>query len=466
MFRSYCFLILLLPVFFTACTKEQLLTSSAARLDTSSDSLYFDTLFSQALSITQSFRIYNQNDQKIKISSIHLAGGSSSVFRINVNGEAGPQVNDLEIAANDSIHIFVNTQVPATNSNQPFIVEDSILIQWNNNSRLVKLSAWGQTAHYIKNGQLTSNTVWDNELPYVLLGEFHVDQNATLQIKKGTRIYCHADATVIIDGSLNINGDTAYKDRVIFTGDRLDAPYKDYPASWPGIFFSNKSKDNSLAYTIIKNAYQGIILEGLPPANHHKLFLHQCIIDNIWDAGLLAINSAAELNNCLISNCGKNVQLVYGGNYRFVHCTIASYGTLYSSHKDPVLLLTDGITINAVLQTAPLEASFVNSIFWGNSGSVENEVVCLRQGSIPFSVVFNDGLWRVKDAPANTSSMNMLNDTDPAFENITGAVSSYNFRLQPASPALERGQYTNLPLDLDGKPRNIGIPDLGAFEKQ
>lgn len=465
MFRQYCCFILLLPILFSACSKEQLLTSADARIATSSDSIYFDTLFTKALSITQSFRIFNKNDQKIKISSIRLAAGAGSIFRINVNGEAGPSVQDIEIAANDSIHVFVNTQVPNGNTTQPFIVEDSILVEWNSNLKKVKLSAWGQNARYLKNGHITSNTSWDNLLPYVLLGALHIDQSATLSISKGTQVYCHADAAVIVDGSLQTAGDTAYSDRVVFTGDRLDEPYAGYPASWPGIYFRNTSQHNSMAYTIIKNAYQGIVTEGLPAINNFKLSLDQCIIDNIWDAGLLAINSSVELNNCLISNCGKNVQLIYGGVYHFNHCTISSYSNLYATHKEPVVVITDGITINNIIQTAPLEATFINTICWGISSSVDNEVISFRQGTTPYSVSFSDGLWRVA-ATDNITATNMLNNTDPAFENVEGSLNSYNFRLKDGSPALDLGQTTNLSVDLDGKPRKNRIPDFGAFEKQ
>lgn len=466
MIRITGLLLFIFMVLGSSCKKDQLLTSSDARIGTSSDSLYFDTLFTQALSITQSLRIYNENDQQIKISSISLANGNNSVFRFNVNGVPGPTLTDIDIAANDSIHVFVQTRLPDGNNPQPFIIEDSILVKWNNNSRAIKLSAWGQQARYIKNGLVAEYTTWDNSLPYVLLGPMKIAEQAILHIEKGTRIYCHADALIKVDGSLEVSGDSAFNDRVIFTGDRLDLPYKNYPASWPGIYFTKKSHHNSLAYTIIQNAYQGIIAEGLPPGEEKKIVLEQCIIKNIWDAGLLAINSSAILNNCLIADCGKNVQLVYGGDYQFTHCTLASYSSLYAAHLEPVLFVTDAIASDGQWKTAPLKAQFTNSIFWGEGSTVDNEVVAIRQGNDPFSVQFNQGLWRMLDIPASITQSGMVNGMDPLFELTTGEPVDHNFRLQPGSPALDVAQSSPLTIDLDGKPRNIGIPDLGAFEKQ
>ena len=72
--------------------------------------------------------------------------------------------------------------------------------------KIIKLSAWGQNAHFLKNQVIQANTSWPNDLPYVIYGGLRVDSNATLTIQPGTHIYMHADAPVYIDGSLNVLG--------------------------------------------------------------------------------------------------------------------------------------------------------------------------------------------------------------------------------------------------------------------
>src|SRR5437763_4552219 len=45
----------------------------------------------------------------------------------------------------------------------------------------------------------------NNNLPFVILGGLTVDSNVTLTIQKGCKIFCHADAPIVINGSLKVN---------------------------------------------------------------------------------------------------------------------------------------------------------------------------------------------------------------------------------------------------------------------
>src|SRR4029077_11788489 len=168
--------------------------------------------------------------------------------------------------------------------NLPFILQDSILISYNGNQTFVQLQAYGQNAFFLRNIKITGNVSFSNTLPYVILGGILVDSNATLTIPPGTRIFLHATAPFLVDGTLIANG--TKQDSIVFNGDRLDPDYRDLPASWPGIFFSGSSKDNYLKHVIIKNAFQGIIAQDLS-VNAPKLTISQCIIDNVYDAGIL-----------------------------------------------------------------------------------------------------------------------------------------------------------------------------------
>lgn len=259
-------------------------------------------------------------------------------------------------------------------TNLPFVIHDSIQISYNGKDRKVQLEAWGQNAHFFRNKVVTADETWNNDLPYVILGSLQVNANTTLTINKGCRIYAHADAPVVVNGTLKTNGLKDTTDRVYFQGDRLDEPYKDFPASWPGIYFGSTSKDNVLNYTVIKNAYQAIgVTEPSVNANP-KLTLNECIIDNAYDAGIISLNSSITAKNCLISNCGKNLFLAQGGNYQFTHCTVVTYANRFIDHKDPVLTISNFANSSA----ANLTASFRNCIFWGENGLVNDEVVVLK----------------------------------------------------------------------------------------
>jgi len=469
--KSVLTLFILSFIFFLAtCKKESFITAPDARVTITADSLKYDTVFTTTGSITQSFKIINENNQKLNISSIKLMGGNTSVYKINADGIVGPEINNIEIRANDSIYVFVSVVINQNLTSLPFIAQDSIKINYNGRDRWVQLEAWGQNAHFFRNRLVTGNETWTNDLPYVILGALVVDTTATLSIDKGCRIYVHADAPVVVDGTLLVNGQKDSIDRVYFRGDRLDDPYKDFPASWPGIFFRGSSKDNVFNYAVLKNAYQAIASQDLSPNfPNPKITLNECIVDNAYDAGIITVNSNIKAVNCLISNCGKNLLLLKGGDYQFTHCTVATYSNNFILHKDPVLTISNFINVNNVPQISPLNALFRNCIFWGD-GVVEDEVVVRKSGSTAFSVNFDYGLWKIEKTNPTTVpgvvASQMINNQPPLFDSIDVSKRFYDFHLQAASPAVNKGTNAGITKDLDGKPRPVGLADLGCYEKQ
>ena len=457
------FTFFLLSAIIFSCKKESFITSPQAKLYTSADTLSYDTVFTSVGSVTQSFKIFNNNNQKLRLSQVKLSGGASSAFKINIDGTSANEVDNIEINANDSIYVFVQVNINPTVANLPFVLRDSILISYNGNQKFVQLQAYGQNAIFINRVKLTGNVTWNKTLPYVILGGILIDSNATLTVQAGTRIFLHANAPFLVDGTLIVNG--TKQDSVVFNGDRLDPDYKDLPAGWPGIYFRSNSRNNYLKHAIIKNAYQGIIAQDLSVNANPKLTMSQCIVDNIYDAGVLGINSNIYADNCLISNCGSNVLLGLGGDYRFINCTVASYNNFYITHKNPVLQVSNFAMQGNITVTAPLKSLFQNCIFWGDGGSVDNEIIVNIQGSNPFPVNFEHVLYKAKTDVANGAfDSYSIKNIDPAFDSIDVSNQYYNFRLQNNSPAINKGVVTVFPYDLDDKLRDAK-PDIGCYEK-
>lgn len=390
-------------------------------------------------------------------------GGAASNFKMNVDGSPGTQFNNIDIEGNDSIYVFVNVNVNPNAANQPFVIKDSIKIESNGNTKYKQLEAWGQNANYIRSTIFRGNITWTKDKPYVILGGMIVDTNAVLTIQPGAKIYLNADAPFIVDGTLIVNGTKT--DSVVFKGNRLDDPYKNYPGSWPGIYFRGSSINNQLTYTYVRNAYQGMVVEKPSNNSNPKLTLNNCVLDNIYDIGLFGISTNIVANNCLISNCGNNIALVYGGTYQFTHCTVVSISNSYVQHKNPVLTASNSIKQNSQIYTAPLNAVFTNSILWGSEGFVENEVMVQKDGSTAAAVSFSNVLFRSKTDPSFSTFSNVIRNTDPLFDSVDVVKQYYNFHLKTGSPAINKGIVTPVLIDFDGKAR-VGLPDLGCFEKQ
>lgn len=457
----FCFI---LAISFLSCRKEHFITSANATIELSRDTLFFDTVFVTKGSVVKLFKIYNTNDQKLKLASIKLAGGTASAFKVNIDGVPAAEVSGIELNANDSMYVFVQVNVDPDDRLLPFIVSDSIQIVYNGNTRWMQLRAYGQNAVFLKDEIISANTLWKDSLPYVVSGSLKIDSNAVLNIEAGTRIFMHATAPVLVYGTIHASG--TLDKPIVFAGDRRDEDYRDLPAAWPGIYFMPSSEQNYFKHTVIKNAYQGIVLQGLPSENIPKLRLSQSIIKNIYDAGILSLNASIEADNSLIANCGSNLALLMGGKHTFTNCTIASYGNIYLAHKNPVLQVTDYYEEGGTLFTENLSAVFTNCIFWGDNGNVDNEIFTGKKGNGLFDVQFINSIYKAKDNLSNAHFINSLLNTPPLFDSINTAKSIYDFHItaNPASPAINAGVPTSYLYDLDGKVRDAQ-PDIGCYEK-
>lgn len=444
-----------------SCKKDSYNVSPNAFINFSADTLHFDTVFTSVGSITQSLKIFNLNNQKLRINNIKLEGGEASPFKINVNGVAGNSFSDIDIPANDSIYIFVTVNVNQNQTNLAFFIKDSIFINYNGNTNFIQLDAYGRNAHFLKDYIITHDTTFTDDLPFVITGSLTVNPLVTLTINKGTEIFCHQNGSIIINGTLKVNGEKAAGSQVIFPGDRLDEPYKYYSGSWQGIVFSETSINNEINSAVIENANTAITINGngnsLP-----QLKINACIITNNLNEGVKAINSNIYAENCLITNCGLNNINLNGGIYNLVYCTVAGYSDVLLSHAAPVLAISD--TINAT-QTAAVSATFTNSIFYGEQSAFSDEIILLQSGN-SFSTNFDHVLYKAESLPASIF-INSINNANPGFINIDEENANFDFHLLPESICKDAGKSLSIATDLDGNQRTAGtLPDLGCYEIQ
>ncbi len=451
---------------FSSCKKDRLLTEGGF-VSFSTDTLYFDTVFTAVGSVTKEFKIYNRNDRPIKINNIRLENGSASFFRLNVDGIATKNISDVEVAANDSVYVFAAVTVDPNAATNPFVINDKVLVQLNENDFEVPLQAYGQNAHVIRDSVLSINTTWSNDLPYVIINSAFIDSGYTLTIQKGCRIYMHANSKLFVGGTLNCFG--TKEDSIIFQGDRLDRNYfgQDFPGEWRGLHFLRSGRMSSLNYTVIKNGGAtdaAVYVE--PPwvpfvANKYMLEMNKCKVENSLGFGILAFNTKINLNNCLVHTCGQqNFSAIEGGEYRINYCTFATYGGSGITHvNQPVMALWNYRSISETSYVgADLFVEIANSIIYG---SQETELAFLNKGTGNFDVKLINCLVRRKDPiPASIVNVNMILNRDPLFNDRA----AWDYSLESGSPAKGAASANGFFIDdICDVPRSA-TPTMGCYE--
>jgi hypothetical protein len=474
--RRFLFILLLVQgLIYMACHPERnYIEESDAGLTFTLDTVYFDTVFTTIGTVTQSFRIKNPHKQFIKIDEITLAGGESSVFRINVDGVPGVRFTGLEIAPRDSMYLFVEATLDPNLSPEILRIQDSILFLTNGNLQDVDLVAWGQDVHIIRDSLIEVNTTWTAEKPYLILGYAYVDSLSTLEIDPGTSIYLHRDALLFVEGSLEVNG--TMEAPVTFGGDRLEEFYKDIPGQWGLIYLSENSRNNRIDYAEIRNGTVGILISASPESGlRPDLTISNSLINTMSSNGIYALNAELTATNLVIGDCGGSCAgLIYGGSYDFTHCTFSNNWPSYFSNRQlPALFLADYFGNydedgNLVVYAGGVfeKASFQNSIIWG---SARMELVIDSYDDTPLNYLFDHCLTKIDE-----DSLDYLQD--PFFSNIINNENPllldtipHLFHLDTLSPAIDAGladHAITLPFDGNGNNRLADeAPDLGAFER-
>ncbi len=464
-----------------SCKKDSF--SSGGQLTFSNDTLTFDTLFTSLGSTTKFFTIRNTSKQILRVSKIQLGGGVSSAYRINVDGDSGVLFEDIEIPAKDSIYVFVEVTVDPNSRNLPFIILDSIQFSTNGIQQKVILQAYGQNAHFFNADSIETNTVWNNDLPYVILNYIQIKQGASLTINSGCNVYFGGGAAIIVEGDLKVKGaDTA--SMVTFRGVRLDKDiadrsYDDFPGQYAGVFFLRNST-GTIEYLKMRNSSYGINVGNIKTSDNPAVNILQLQAMSLSNAPTVTIRNSKIYNNAfyglfgflgkivaenvLVYSCGKNVVGIYdGGDYQFTNCTFYTRGGTYISHsKDPLFYMNNFFEYDAALpalQSDSSRATFVNCILYG---TLDEEIVAEEAATSlhPIDLSFNHCILKTKSLFTPPVFISCSVD-DPQFEDVL----LNKFRPLQNSPASNFGLFTGLSFDIDGFAR-ANPPDAGAYEIQ
>jgi hypothetical protein len=450
-----------------ACERYELYKSTDARLEFSTDTVFFDTIFTTLGSTTKELKVYNAYDQPLKIEFIELAKGAGSVFRLNIDGLASWSAGDIEIPPNDSIYIFVEVTLDPNLQDSILLIQDSIVFNTNGNLQDIDLLAWGQDVHIFR-GDTIQTTTWVNDKPYLIIEYLMIDSLQTLTIEEGVRIHLHKDAWMVVKGTIRVNGSLEYP--VIVQGDRLEYMYDNIPGQWGRIWFwPGLSRDNHLEHVIIKNGTIGIQADSMSSSPEPTVRLENCRILNMSAAGILGSGTRIEASNTVVGNCGQfTVFLRWGGEYIFNHCTFANFWHHFSNRNTPSIGIVNYYeAIDGSTQVREFDGvTFGNCIVYGNR---EFEFLVDDYPGTVTPYFFDHSLLKVDPGEFNLSDEShfsqVINLKDPEFMDI----GTNDYRLDTLSPAKDMALMEialQIPTDLAGEDRLAdGLPDIGAYER-
>lgn len=491
------FLICMAFISVSSCRKDFSTIPSFGSLEFSRDTVFLDTVFTNIGSATYNLKVYNRGNESITIPRITLENGASSSYRLNVDGIAGKDFNDIDILAKDSIFVFIETTIDASAVPNP-LYTDRILFDTGTNRQDVDLITLVQDANFIYpgkdpitmkidsltiNGQATTirgrfltdiELTFTNAKPTVIYGYAAVPSNKTLTIEAGARIYFHNDSGLIIDdkATLKVNGTLAEK--VIFEGDRLENSFSQIPGQWGTIWMRAGSKNNEIHHAQIKNGIIGILLDSIGSSSTPTLKLQNSEIYNHSNFGILARETNIEGHNVVIGSAGEaSFAATIGGTYNFTHSTFANFWN-NGIRQLPAVLVNNFFTYvdangQEINETRDLHAAnFSNCIFDGNN-NIEFIIDKVDGGDI-FNYSISNCMIQFSDSSNSYADNAELDFTNSFYQNIilNGNANFRNsqnedFIIGQDSNAINKATTSIFNLDILGVDRTIN-PDIGAYQ--
>ena len=476
LYKYYYILLLFTVIVFSSCRKDFSASVATTKLKFSTDTIFLDTIFSNIGSSTRMLKVYNQEDEWVKIPEIKLGNGDNSYYRINIDGTSGNIQKDIEIAPKDSIFIFIETTIDYSNlSGNPLYI-DSIVFEAGTFKQDVKLVTLVEDANFLypqkgESAFLISDDLWTDDKPYVIYGTAVVEEGKTLDIQAGARIHFHNNSSLIVykDASLRVHGE--FEKEVIFEGDRLEPDYADVPGQWSSIWFYPTSKENIIDYAIIKNGTVGIIVDTIGNSTKPTLKISNTQLYNHSSVGIMARGSYVEGENVVVNNCGEvSLALQIGGKYNFKHSTFVNYWN-NEPRQTPSVLINNWYqsATGEIISRDLEEASFGNCIIYGNN---EDELVLSISKDADFNYKFDNNLIKYTNRKGELEYEIIDN---PLFENtIINEEPLFwdeyrnDLRITSESPLVGKGNIyiaNDVPKDLLQVVRNItDNVDLGAYQ--
>lgn len=452
--------VIFISLLHTSCIEDDFTTSSSDLLSFSTDTVAFDTIFTDVGTPTKKFVVHNRHKKMINISSIRIKGESDGKFYLNVDGQKSDTFRDVEIRGEDSIYVFVEAYIDPNDRNNPIEIKDKIEFFTNGVEQNVVLTAWGQDVIRKRGEVITENTVFTSEKPYLIFDSLVIEKDATWTIDPGTILYFHDKAKIKLRGKMLANGTQEMP--VVMRGDRLDKVVGDISydlmsGQWGGIDIAETSYDNEMRYVLMRGSTTGVKIDSCN-IDRRKLYVFNSVLHNSSNSVLTAAYAWIEAEGTEFSDAKNAVVDLTGGKISFINCTLANY-YLFSAISGQIL------TLNYVLPTEKKElplmtAYFDNCIIYGNAGDIS-------VGDLTGSSVYLRSCLLKSKGSNDDNFISCIWGGDPKFYTVREDY-IFDYRLCNKSGAIAVGDRSLVPerlaLDRYGVNRfgNEGV-DIGAY---
>lgn len=365
-------MLVMVAVMATSCIEDDFTTSSSDVLEFSCDTLAFDTVFTELGTPTKRFTVYNRHKKVINISSVALEGTSGGRFYLNVDGQTGNEFHDVEIRGGDSIFVFVEAYIDATDKNNPIEIKDNVRFVTNGVTQRVLVTAWGQDVVRKYGEVVVADTRLTSEKPYVIFDSLVVEEGAMLTIEPGVTLCFHDDAYLEVRGRLNAIG--TQDAPIVLRGDRTDNVVGDIDfdimsGQWGGVYIAPQSFDNEMQYVLMRGSSYGVYADSCGVLDRRKLHLFNSVLHNATDAVMTSWHSWIEAEGTEFSDAGGNVVALIGGKVRMVNCTMANY-YLFSAIRGAILGLGYLLPEEEEKGVPLMDAKFDNCVIYGLSNDI------------------------------------------------------------------------------------------------
>ena len=454
----------LMASFAGGCISDDFTDSPSDVLTFSTDTLRFDTVFTDLGTPTARLKVFNRASKSINISSV-MVRDDDGVFTINVDGVSGKIFRDVEIRPNDSIFVFVECFIDANGDIRPFKVEGNLDFVTNGVAQTVTLEAYGQNVRRMRGVTVEEDLTLTAEVPYVVFDTLRVAPGATLTVEPGARVLFHDGALLQVDGRLHAVGETGRM--ISFRGDRLDnvlpdTGYEILAGQWQGVRFGASSFENRMEYVEMQSTVSGVVVDSCGVIDRSKLMIVNSWLHNSQGNVLRSDHANVSAYGCCFSDAGEAVVRLRGGVHDFVQCTLANY-YLFAISPESILTMSHLSREDSSGVSNPLmKAQFDNCIIYGITPPI-------TPGDLAGSDVYLHNVLLGVGGSDDDHFVSCLWDEDPLFETVRDKY-IFDYRLKEDSPALHAGnpEYAGglCIRDMDGVDRlEGGAPALGAYAR-